>query len=380
MSKKPIISIKQARLLAGRHGTPIYIYRKDIIAKQFNNLNSSIKYPNKKIYFACKANSNHEILKLLKQLRCKIETVSPGEINRALKAGFKSEDISFTCSNISCEELIFVARQKVRVHIDSLTQLTWWGEEKLGKNVSLRINSGFGAGHHRRVITGGAASKFGIYHSDIPQAIKIAKKFNLKISGLHQHIGSNILDEKTFLKGVRLISSFAKSFPDIVSVDIGGGLGIPYRPNEKPFDVHSFGNSLTKIFEDLSKYYGRNIEVSLEPGRYLVAEAGSMLTEVTDIKKTPKNLFVGVNSGFNHLIRHAMYGSYNHVYNLSKPKSTEKKILVVGNICESGDILAEQSIPMPKIGDFLLFADTGAYGYVMASDYNSRQKPLEIVI
>lgn len=380
MDKKPIISLKQATLLAQKHGTPIYIYRKDIVARQYNNLYKSIKYPNKIIYFACKANSNSEILKILKRLGCKIETVSPGEIDRALKAGFKPEDISFTCSNISRKELISVARQNIRVHIDSLTQLTWWGEEKLGRNISLRINGGFGAGHNQKVVTGGVASKFGIYHSDIPEAIRIASKFKLKICGLHQHIGSNILDEKTFLKGVRLISSLTKSFPDLMWVDIGGGLGIPYKPNEKSFNVHGFGNSLTKIFEDLSKHRGRNLEVSLEPGRYLVAEAGCMLTKVTDIKKTPKNLFIGVNSGFNHLIRHAMYGSYNHVYNLSRPQSSRKNALVVGNICESGDILAEQSIPMPKIGDFLLFGDAGAYGYVMASDYNSRPKPSEIVI
>lgn len=380
MIKEPIISLKQATLLVEKHGTPLYIYRKDIIARQYKNLILNIKYPNKKIYFACKANTNLEILKFLNKLGSRIETVSPGEIEKALKAGFKPEDISFTCSNISREELIRVAKKKVRVHLDSLNQLTWWGEEKLDRNVSLRINSGFGAGHHRHVITGGATSKFGIYYSDINQAVKIARKFKLKICGLQQHIGSNILDEETFLKGVRSISSLAESFPDLMWLDIGGGLGIPYRPNEKPFNVRKFGNSLTKIFEDLSKHLQKDIEVSVEPGRYLVAEAGGMVVEVTDIKKTPENLFVGVNSGFNHLIRHAMYGSYNHVYNLSQPSAQNKKVLVVGNICESGDVLAEQSIPVPKIGDLLIFCDTGAYGYVMASDYNSRPKPLEIII
>ncbi len=157
-------------------------------------------------------------------------------------------------------------------------------------------------------------------------------------------------------------------------------MGIPYRPNEKPLNLRAFGVSLTEIFENLSQHLGRTIEVALEPGRYLVAEAGGMLVEVTDLKKTPGHFFVGVNSGFNHLIRYALYNSYHHVYNLSRPKSPRKKVLVVGNICESGDILAKQSIPMPKIGDLLLFADAGAYGYVMASDYNSRPKPPEIVI
>ena len=379
MSKQSIISLKQASAFRKKYGVPLYIYKKDIVVRQYNNLDRAIKYPNKKIYFACKANTNPEILKVLKKLGSRIETVSPGEIEKALKAGFKAEDISFTCSSISRKELISVAQQNIRVHIDSLNQLTWWGEEKLGSDISLRINGGFGAGHHQRVVTGGDKSKFGIYHSDIPHALKIAKKFKLKIRGLHQHIGSNILDGKTFLKGISLISSIAKSFPDLEWIDIGGGLGIPYRPNEKPFDIYNFGNSLTKIFEGLSKHYKRNIEVSLEPGRYLVAEAGGLLTEVTDIKKTPTKLFVGVNSGFNHLIRHTMYGSYNHVYNLSRPNSIKRKVLVVGNICESGDILAEQLIPMPKVGDLLLFGDVGAYGYVMASDYNSRKKPLEII-
>lgn len=375
-----MISFKQAKVAVKRYGTPLYLYEKAVMRARYEGLLSAIQYPHKKIYFACKANSHPTLLSLLKKWGCSIETVSPGEIEKAFKSGFKPSDISFTCSNISQQELRFVARQGLRVHLDSLSQLTWWGEEKLGPAVSLRLNTGFGAGQHHHIVTGGAQSKFGIYKTDIPRAKKIAKHFGLKVCGLHQHIGSNILDEKILLQGVQTLVSFAKNFPDLQRIDIGGGLGVPYHPHEKPFPVKKFGAALTQIFQELSQHFDRAIEMSLEPGRYLVAEAGSLLVQVTDIKKTPHHCFVGVNSGMNHLIRHALYGAYNHVINLSRPQAPRKKVWVVGNICESGDILAKQLIPLPQIGDFLLLRDVGAYGYAMSSDYNSRPKALEVVI
>ena len=380
MDNRPIVSLAQAKSISKKHGVPIYIYKKGIIKRQYELLDSAIKYPNKTIYYSCKANSNPEVLRYLKRLGSSIETVSPGEIEKALKAGFRPDDVSFSCSSISKEELISVAKKRVIVHLDSLKQLEWWGEEKLGREVSLRINAGFGAGNHEHVITGGPDSKFGIYVSDISRAKKIAHNHNLVINGLQQHIGSNILDEKIFMKGAKLISGIAKEFPEAVRIDVGGGLGIPYKSSQKPLDVKKMGSALTKLFRELSRSFGKQIEMSLEPGRYLVAEAGGLLVKVVDIKRTPGHLFVGVNSGFNHMVRHAMYGSYNHVYNLSRPEAPRRRALVVGDICESADVLAEQSIPMPEIGDLLLFADIGAYGYSMASDYNSRPKPVEVVI
>ncbi len=380
MNKKPIISLKTARALKEKYGSPLYIYRKDIIVEQYKTLFSAIKYPNKKIYFACKANNNFQVLKLLKELGSGVEVGSQGEIEKSLKAGFKTKDISFTASNISSGELFWVAKKGIQVYLDSLNQLIWWGKANLPREVCLRLNIDFGSGHHPHVITGGAASKFGIWKNDLTKAIKIAKKFKLKIIGLHQHIGSNILNEQIFLGGVKLLLEIAKKFPDVLSLNIGGGIGVPYKPTDKPFNIFLFGSFLTKLFNNFCRHTKRNVKVNIEPGRYLVASSGALLVEVTDIKKTPGHLFVGVNSGFNHLIRHTLYGSYHHIFNLSRPKALKRKVLIVGNLCESGDILARQVIPLPKIGDLLVISDTGAYGYSMASDYNLRPKPKELFI
>lgn len=379
--KKPLVSKTQTKRLIAKHGSPLYVYRTSVVERQYKNLVRSIPYSHKRIFYACKANANIEILRHLKKFGASIECVSKREVERALRAGFSQTQIAYTCSNIAREELLWIMRKGVSVHLDSLTQLRWWGEASPGSKVSLRVNRGFGAGAHSHIITGGPNSKFGIYYTDLGKARAVAKQYDLKIVGLQQHIGSSILRPTAFIRAMRLILASAEHFPDLEYIDLGGGLGIPYQPHEKQLDIKRLGEKMSRVFANFCRAYGRDLELRLEPGRYIVAESGALLTAVTDIKKTPGHTFIGVDSGMGHLIRPALYGAYHHIFNLSNPRGKSQKVNVVGNICESGDVFAKKRpVPNPRIGDLLLFADAGAYSYVMSSEYNLRQKPKEIVI
>ena len=375
------MDINRIKRIAKKYGSPKYIYDTGIVRNQYKKLLKAITYPHTSIHYAMKANSNREILNLLKQLGSKIEAVSLNEIDRAIKSGFKTDDIRFTCSNIDLKELTQIIRKNIHINIDSLGQLEKYGKIKKGGKISIRINQGIGAGHHSHVITGGALSKFGIELGQINEAKRIAKKYDLTIIGIHQHIGSNVLDSKILLKGVEKLLKTAEKFDSLEFIDIGGGFGIPYKQSEKELDIKNFGEKVSKMFELFSKSYGREIKLIVEPGRYLIGSAGILLIRVTDIKETSKYKYVGVNSGFNHLIRPVMYGSYHKIINLSNLNGKYEKVTIAGNICESGDIFARNRlIKKCREGDFLAIMDTGAYGYSMSSDYNLRLKPREILI
>ena len=364
---------------AKKLGTPIYLYDAEIIKQKCKELKTNLKYAN--LYYACKANTNTEIIKLIYKQGYGIETVSPGEISIARKAGVPVSKITFTCSNIDEEELISVIKQGIRVHLDSLYQVKIFGKHFKNREISVRLNLNVGGGHHSHVITGGPDSKFGIDISQIKELKKIAHKYNMHITGLHQHIGSNVLNTQTFLQGIQTMFDTALLFPNLKHLDFGGGLGVQYQPKGKQLDIKNFAKKMEKEVANFTKKYGKKIEISFEPGRYLVAEAGVLLIKVTDIKHNPTKTFIGVNSGFNHLIRPAMYGSYHEIINLSNPKGRKEKVTIAGNICESGDIFTKNTmLAKPKIGDILAIKDAGAYGYVMSSEYNSRSKPKEFLL
>ena len=361
--------------LAERFGTPIYVYDASVIRERCRELIDS--FPVANFYYAVKANSNPELLRIIRGERFRAETVSRGEVELALRSGFKSAEISFTCSNIERGELLFAVKTGVRVHVDSLNQLKQYGAFALRRTVSLRLNQGIGGGHHRHVITGGPESKFGIELKDIPQALRIARRYKLRVNGIMQHIGSNVLDEKIFVKAAAVLLQTAKHFPDLEELDFGGGFGVNYRPGGRRFDLAAVGKEITKLIAGFEARRGRKVRVSFEPGRYPVAEAGTLLVKVTDIKRNSKHTFIGVNSGFNHLLRPAMYGSYHEIINAS-PGGVRKKVAVAGNICESGDVFAkDRLIALPQEGDVLAILNAGAYGYSMASRYNSRVLPAE---
>jgi diaminopimelate decarboxylase len=366
---------------AKEHGTPIYAYSLADITRQYKKLQDAITETRGRAFYAIKANANRDILKHLRKLGAGAETVSGGEVARALEAGFTPENILFTCSNLGKNELLKIAGMGVKINLDSLNQIRWIGEALPGSDVSLRVNNDVGEGRHVHMVTGGALSKFGIHHAELDEARAIAAKHGLRITGLHQHIGSHVMDANIFIGAMRILMDEAHNFPDLDHLDFGGGIGTPYEPHEEEFPMETLKSKLTEEVAAFSKKYGRAPDLYFEPGRYLVAQAGALLVTVTDIKRHSGTVFIGVNSGFNHLIRPTLYGSYHQVDNLSNPEGKPQTVTVAGYVCESGDVFArERIVAEPRIGDVLAIRDAGAYGFSMASDYNLREKPAEVIL
>jgi len=370
-----------AKTLAVKFKTPVYVYEAETIRQQYFKLVKNVSYKKLDIHYACKANTNVSILKLIRALGAKAETVSRGEIELALKAGFKPKDIIYTSTSVSREELSFVIKNNISVNLDSLSQIELYGKMNKGGKVGIRINHGLGAGHHSHVITGGEMSKFGIPIEHMGQAQKLAKKHKLKITRLHQHIGSNVLDEKILIQAFDKLLETARAFPDLEALDFGGGFGVAYSPKEKGPDLKVYGTAVAKKMKKFCKEYGKELTMVLEPGRLLVAEAGTLLATATEIKQNPTRTFIGVDTGFNHLIRPILYGSYHEIINTKKRPGAGMTADIVGNICESGDVFGRnRKITPTKTGDILAIRNAGAYGYAMASHFNSRPLPLEILI
>lgn len=371
----------KAEDLVQQYGSPLYVYSAEIIREQVRSLTDNITYPKTHIHFACKANSNPEILKVLRKAGVFIETVSPGEIEIARKAGFKDHQIIFTSSNISKEELHWLIEQNITVNLDSLTQLKRWGEQKPHSTVAIRLNQGIGAGHHKTNITGGPDSKFGIDLQQLDEVIKLVEKYRLKVTTIHQHIGSGILNERIFMRAMEKLLETAMKFKDLEYLDFGGGFGVPYKDTQRPLDMQSLGRKISKRLHAFMKEYGRELTVRFEPGRYLIAESGVLLATVTDIKTTPYKVFVGTDTGFNHLIRPMLYGSYHRIVNASRVEGPQEVVSIAGDICESGDLFAlDRSITKFNENDIVAIFNTGAYGYTMASMYSSRAIPAEVLV
>lgn len=370
-----------AELLTKKYGSPLYVYDASIIRDRFARIKNNISYPKLHIHYACKANTNPEILKLLRSEGAFVETVSPGEVMIARKAGFLPNEIVFTSSNISKEELAWLIQEKITVNLDSLTQIRRWGELNPNSNISVRLNQGIGAGHHITNITGGPDSKFGIDLQQLPEIKALVEKYQLRITNIHQHIGSGILDESIFMKAMEKLLETAMLFKDLEYLDFGGGFGIPYKETDTPLNMKSLGKKISKRLQQFMKAYGRELTVKFEPGRSLVAESGVLLATITDVKKTPYKTFVGTDSGFNHLIRPMMYGSYHQIVNASCVKGPEEIVSISGDICESGDLFAkDRKITAFQEDDIVAIFTVGAYGYTMASMYSSRPIPREILI
>ncbi|MCX8185451.1 MAG: diaminopimelate decarboxylase [Sulfolobales archaeon] len=377
-------SIK-AEQIANVYGTPIYVYDVEVVVDNYFKLKNSIKYRDLEVMYACKANCNVEILKALRDLGAGLDAVSPWEAALAVRIGFKREKILFTGSNVESEEMKFVRGELgILVNVDSISQLRRYGRMFPDTEVSIRINPGIGAGHHEYAVTGGI-TKFGIYLNQLKQVEDILKEHRLKLVGLHTHIGSGILRPEPFIDAAEKLLQIAVNFTNLEFIDIGGGFGIPYRPSEKPLDLDYLGDKLSSLFEDFTSRYG-NLKLRVEPGRFIVGNAGVLLVRVVDIKEVEskefRKVFVGVDSGMNHLIRPALYGAHHEVIAVSK--ADQPRVVtadVVGNICESGDILA-LDVQLPKLseGDVLAVMNAGAYGYSMSSNYNMRPRPPEVAV
>lgn len=377
-----MIEAQTFQQIARDFGTPVYVYEEATILARLNALRQAIVYSPKQILFAMKANSNYHLLDILRHEGVGIDAVSPGEMALALKIGFPRHKILFTGNNIADEEIVFAIEGGVLVNIDSLSLLERFGKRYPKRDICVRINPDVGAGHHDHCITGGPKSKFGIWHSQVPAILEIASRFGLKIAGLHQHIGSQILDPEIFMEAMEALLRVAPQFPELQFIDFGGGLGVPYRSEDEPLPIKTLGVKISQRFDEFCKSYGRALTLVLEPGRFLVAEAGNLLVRVTTVKRNPDGrVFVGVDGGFNDLDRPARYGAYHQIDNLSDHSPGVEVVDIVGHLCESGDKFAEQrAIGQSKEGDLLAIRTAGAYGFSMSSNYNLRPRPAEVLV
>ncbi len=373
--------------LIAEFGSPLYVYNGQIFKDRFNSLANAFDYPKIRIYYACKSNTNINVLKIFKELGSNVDTVSPGEIFIALKAGFKPEEFLFTPNNPSSEEMKYAIDRNIMVTVGSLSIMEEYAKIGGSKDICIRVNPDIGFGHHGHVITGGPKSKFGIYFDQMDRVRDLASKLGLNIKGIHAHIGSGILEVDQFIQAMDMVLKTAGTMRDLDFVDFGGGIGVPYKPGEKPFDLENFGKKASGFMRDFSGKYGKDLEFCFEPGKYLTAEAGYLLIKVTNRKETPLYKFVGTDSGFNHLIRPILYGSYHNIINCSNTGGKAEEVVVAGNICESGDVFTmgpdgpqPRKIPEARIGDILAITHAGSYGFSMASNYNSRPRPAEVLI
>jgi len=375
--------------LAEQYGTPLYVYSKTKIHHNINKLRETLQkhYPKTRILYACKANTNLSILRVLRDEGVEIDAVSPGEVYLALHAGFTPDQILFTGTSVSEDEMKYLHEKRVRMNVDSLSQLERLLEFKTPESILMRINPEVGAGHHEHVITAGPDVKFGVWESQALEAYEMAQKAGVSGFGIQMHIGSGIMDVSNYVKAVNRLLEIAHHVAESIGIsfdfiDIGGGIGVPYHPEEEEIELDAFVGALFGfIKQKLDEYKLGRPEIWLEPGRYIVAESGILLTRVTTLKQSPGREFVGVDAGFNTLVRPAMYGSYHHILNASGIDRPEKPYDVYGPLCESGDIFTRnRQISEVKEGDVLAIMNAGAYGYSMSSNYNSRPRPAEVMV
>lgn len=367
--------------IAKEFGTPVYIYDADKIVTQAQNLKKAFSKNDLRIKFAMKALTNISILKLLHQQGVGVDVVSVNEARIALKSGFKPTEINFTPSCVDFSEVTEAVDLGISLNLDNLPILEKFGQ-RYGKNYpcGLRLNPHIMAGGNLKISTGHINSKFGISVQQLPQIKELMNKYNIAVNGLHIHTGSEILEAEVFLKMSDILFGLTKDFPDLTFMDFGGGFKVAYKEGDKVTDLPSLGEALGKAFKAFEKESGKALQLWIEPGKYLVSEAGYLLTKATVVKTTPALTFVGVDSGLNHLVRPMMYNAYHEIANISNPGADKKTYTIVGNICETDTLGADRSMNEVRENDLILILNAGAYGYSMASNYNSRFRPAEVLV
>jgi diaminopimelate decarboxylase len=376
--------------LAEKYDTPLYVISEKRIRENYNRLRNALvsNYNKVRILYAAKANSNLSVLKILEKMGAYLDVVSPGEVSMAFASGFTPDRIMFTGTSVRTDEIEFLINSRVTINIDSLSQLERLLKMQVPEVLSVRVNPDVGAGMHSHVITGGQQTKFGLWEADAVNAYEMAKKAGVKRFGIQMHVGSGVLDPKPFVQALEKLLNVAKKVHiqagiEFEFVDVGGGLGVPYKPDEKELDLDVFSEKGLSLFKSRVEKDGLGDPMfCVEPGRYLVADASILLTAVNTVKTTPYKKFIGVDAGFNTLVRPTMYGSYHHIVVANRLNASEAEMYdVVGPICESGDALAkDRRLPAVQEGDLLAVLNAGAYGYSMSSQYNARPRPAEVLV
>lgn len=372
------------RTIPAQFGTPVWVYDSEVIIDRIGQLKVFDT-----VRFAQKACSNIHILRLMREQGVKVDSVSLGEIERALVAGFQpgreKSEIVFTADVLDPATLLKVTELDIPVNAGSIDMLQQIGEHKAGHPVWLRINPGFGHGHSQKTNTGGENSKHGIWHQDLPEALAKIQQYNLKLVGIHMHIGSGVDYQHLANVCDSMVELVISAGGDIEAISAGGGLSTPYREQDEIINVQHYYSLWDNARQRIAQHLGHSIELEIEPGRYLMAESGVLLAQVRAVKDMGSRHYVLVDSGFNDLMRPAMYGSYHHISVLPADGSSIdhqplKETIVAGPLCESGDVFTQQEggmvetrlLPAVNVGDYLVFHDTGAYGASMSSNYNSR--------
>lgn len=367
--------------IAKQFGTPLYLYDADIIVRQVENLKKAFAGTDLRIKYASKALTNISILKLLKKHGVGVDAVSTNEARLAIHAGLDPEGINFTPSCVDFSEIKEGVDMKLSVNLDNLVMLERFGQV-YGNSYpcGIRLNPHIMAGGNIKISTGHVNSKFGISIEQLPQIKEIVKKYNIRIQVLHIHTGSEIVETEVFMKMSDIFFSVAKDFPDLKVIDIGGGFKVAYKNGDKTTDLPSIGSQLAEKFKAYEKESGKKLQLWIEPGKYLVSEAGYLVTKANVVKETPALTFVGVDSGLNHLIRPMMYNAYHDIVNVSNENAPKKTYTIVGNICETDTLGSDRELNEVREGDLIVLRNAGAYGYSMASNYNSRFRPAEVLV
>ncbi|HEY0593362.1 MAG TPA: diaminopimelate decarboxylase [Thermoanaerobaculia bacterium] len=384
--------------LVEEFGSPLYVYDRAIIQRQIDRIRTGFPGLPLHPFFAAKANSNQAILRMIARAGFGCDAVSPGEVFLALRAGFDPSDVWFTCSNVSNDDLLLLPDPRIVINVNSMSEVDRVAALQLPNPIAIRVNPDVGAGHHRDVVTGGFGVKFGIELAQLADARIILADAGLTVTGIHAHIGSGVDEVRPLLEAARTLVGLADDFPDLRWINFGGGMGVPYRPGDREFPIDEYGSGLNGVAGAYLRK--RGLAAIIEPGRYVVANAGVLLATVTAWKISGGFVWIGCDTGFNHLVRPSRYGSYHHILNATRgadawlrermtdsPYDLEGGAIVAGNICESGDVFTREEdeqkprrLPPTKVGDVLAFCDAGAYGFSMASHYNARLLPAEVMV
>ncbi|MCH8555679.1 MAG: diaminopimelate decarboxylase [Schleiferiaceae bacterium] len=367
--------------LCEKYDTPLFVYDTAIMERQYKRLLKAFEGSKVQFNYACKALTNINVLKFFKKLGSGLDTVSIQEVALGLKAGFAPEQIIFTPNCVSFEEIVQAVELGVRINIDNLSILEQFGH-KYGNSypVCLRLNPHIMAGGNLKISTGHIDSKFGISIHQMRHLERIVKTLNIHVNGLHMHTGSEIVNVDVFLNGAELLLEQAMHFPDLEYIDFGSGFKVGYKPGDLETDITELGERMGSMFRGFCQEYGRELTIEFEPGKYLVSEAGFFFCKVNVIKQTTATVFAGVDTGLNHFIRPMFYDAYHHITNISNPDGKNRVYTVVGYICETDTFASDRPINEIREGDVLCFHNAGAYTSAMASNYNSRPKPAEVLI
>ncbi len=375
------ISAAQFKSLAAQFGTPLYIYDTAHITAQYEKLTTAFAKTDTKFFYACKALTNINILKHIKSLGCNIDCSSINEVKLAMLAGFEPKNILYTSNGIHFSEIEEAQSLGVNINIDSLSNLEKFGQ-KYGHSypVGIRLRPNIMGGGNIKISTGHDKSKFGIPATQIEELLTLVNKYDLFIQNLHIHTGSDIKDVAIFVKGIEVLFDLIPHFKELSSIDLGGGFKVPYKDGDAETDIPLLAQKVQEAFDNHPNPNGKHLQVWFEPGKFLVSGSGYLLAEVNVIKETAATNFVGLNTGFNHLIRPMFYDAYHKIENISNETGAEKEYSIVGNICETDTFAWDRQLAEVREGDLLVFHNAGAYGFEMSSNFNSRFKPAEVML